>query len=288
MAEPGPRDIPDPIKRQVRQRCGFGCVICGLPLFEYEHLKGWANVQRHVADEITLLCDRHHREKTAGLLPLADVEAADSNPINTRSGASAPYDLHYSGQRCELVIGSNSAVVDQLAEGNGMCALMIDGVSLAHFRLSEGRLLLSFLLFDELNRLILRVVDNEVVYSIDAWDIEFVGTNLVLRQAARQLLADIVFEPEAGRVTVSRGRFLLNGVELLITPDYALVVNNRMQFSRMSLHNCAYGLVLGEMPQEFGAAVRISGIPRYLGDRAAAKQWADANMAEISDRPGGG
>lgn len=23
------RDIPDPIKRDVRQRCGFGCVICG-------------------------------------------------------------------------------------------------------------------------------------------------------------------------------------------------------------------------------------------------------------------
>jgi hypothetical protein len=253
--------------------------MCGLPLFEFEHLKGWANVQRHVAEEITLLCDRHHREKTSGLLPLADVEVADADPFNRRSGASTPYDLHFSGTHCELVIGSNTAVVDQLPEGGGMCALMIDGVSLAHFRLSEGRLLLSFLLFDEANRLILRVIDNELIYSIDTWDIELVGTNLVLRQAARQIYADILFEPKAGRVSVTRGRFLFNGVEVLVTPDYALIVNNRSLFSRNSMVNCQFGLVLGEMEQEFGSAVRFQGIPRYFGDRAAAKAWADANIA---------
>jgi hypothetical protein len=258
--------------------------VCGLPLFEFEHLKGWANVQRHVAEEITLLCDRHHREKTAGLLPIADVEAADATPFNLRTGVSAPYDLHFLGTRCEVVIGSNSAVVDPLVEGSGMCALMVDGVSLVHFRLNEGHLLLSLLLFDEANRLIFRVVDNELVYSVDTWDIELVGRNLVIRQAARQILADIRFDPQEGRVIVSRGRFLLNGVEVLVTPAYALVVNNRIQFSGTTMLNCAFGLVLGEMPQEFGAAVRIGGIPRYLGDRASAKQWADANMAERDGR----
>jgi hypothetical protein len=54
---------------------------------------GWANVQRHVAAEITLLCDKHHREKTGGLLPLAAVQAADQDPHNLRSGMSAPYSL---------------------------------------------------------------------------------------------------------------------------------------------------------------------------------------------------
>ena len=107
MAEastPGPRDIPEPIKRQVRQRCGFGCVVCGLPLFEFEHLKGWANVQRHVAEEITLLCDRHHREKTSGLLPIADIEAADASPFNFRTGVSAPYDLHFRGRDAKSLL----------------------------------------------------------------------------------------------------------------------------------------------------------------------------------------
>ncbi|WP_198036130.1 hypothetical protein [Salegentibacter sp. T436] len=69
--KPNSRNIPLPIQREVRQRCGFGCVICGLPLYEYEHMEEWAKVKRHDAEEITLLCDRHHREKTAGLLPKA-------------------------------------------------------------------------------------------------------------------------------------------------------------------------------------------------------------------------
>lgn len=57
-------------------------MVCGLPLYEYDHLLGWAAVQRHVAEEITLLCDKHHREKTLGLLSNEAVRAANANPLN--------------------------------------------------------------------------------------------------------------------------------------------------------------------------------------------------------------
>ena len=67
------RDIPLPIQREVRQRCGSGCVICGLPFYEYDHMLGCENVKSHVADEITLLCRLHHGGKTSGLLPAAAV-----------------------------------------------------------------------------------------------------------------------------------------------------------------------------------------------------------------------
>lgn len=40
--QPNSRNIPLPIQREVRQRCGFGCVICGMPLYEYEHMEEWA------------------------------------------------------------------------------------------------------------------------------------------------------------------------------------------------------------------------------------------------------
>ena len=275
---PSSRNIPEPMKREIRRRCGFGCVVCGLPLYEYEHLLGWANVQRHLAEEITLLCDRHHREKTGGLLPIDQVKAADSNPFNLQSGVSAVYDLHFSGTRCELNIGSNRAIADPLPDLAIMFALVIDGASLAHFRREDEHILLSLHLFDELNRLVLRVEDNELVYRVATWDIELVGKTLRLREAPRQLFAEIAIDPAASTVTISRGRFLLNGVELLLTPDYALVTNNAIQFSGNTMFNCGFGLVLGEMPQEVGCAVRIQGIPRYIGDRKAAKQWADANI----------
>jgi hypothetical protein len=31
------RDIPDHVAREVRQRCGFGCVCCGSALYQYHH-----------------------------------------------------------------------------------------------------------------------------------------------------------------------------------------------------------------------------------------------------------
>ena len=74
--KPSSRNIPLPIQRDVRRRCGFGCVLCGLPLYEYDHMLGWAQAQEHAANEITLLCDQHHREKTNGLLPSGAVRAA--------------------------------------------------------------------------------------------------------------------------------------------------------------------------------------------------------------------
>ena len=101
------RNIPLPIQREVRERCGFGCVVCGLPLYEYDHLVDWATVHSHVADDITLLCDRHHREKTSGLLPAEAVLEANSNPHNLQQGVSEPYDLHFAGEGCQVIAGGN-------------------------------------------------------------------------------------------------------------------------------------------------------------------------------------
>jgi trigger factor len=33
------RAIPEPIMREVRRRCGFDCVLCGLSLYEYERME---------------------------------------------------------------------------------------------------------------------------------------------------------------------------------------------------------------------------------------------------------
>src|SRR5260221_9229391 len=100
------RDIPDPIKRIVRQRCGFGCVVCGRPIYEYHHMLGFATVQRHVAAELTLLCPDHHSDQRKGLLPDAKVEKADRDPYNGRKHKSNRYRLQYSGSGCEIIMGS--------------------------------------------------------------------------------------------------------------------------------------------------------------------------------------
>ena len=277
---PTSRNIPWPIQREVRQRCGFGCVICGLPLYEYEHLEGWANVQRHVAAEITLLCDKHHREKTGGLLPIEDVIAADRDPHNKRAGVSAPYDLHYSGDECEIVIGSNRFTAQAGGdEGTLVIPIMIDGTVLVGAVLSDNHVLLNLLWFDEANLPILQIHANQLIHSVDPWDIQLVGRKLIVRAAHGKISLDIEFQVP-NRIVIQRGRLLLNGVELVIRPEYALVTNNRMLLSESTFGNMPIGLAIGQQPPIRPIAMVMEHVPRYQLDSEEAKKWANEQMKE--------
>lgn len=153
----------------------------------------------------------------------------------------------------------------------------VDGVPLLAFLLDDDHLLLNLLLFDENNNLILRIVNNQLAYSVSPWDIRLVGRNLVIRDAPRKILVDIAFDPP-NRIIISRGRFLCNGVEVLITPDYILVVNNATMMSKCQMENCHGGIIIGSKDMTSGTAIRLSSVPRYLGDRSAAIKWADESL----------
>ncbi len=57
------RNIPDPVARAVRQRCGFGCVVCGNAVYQYHHFSpSFAEARTHEACGITLLCGRCHQD----------------------------------------------------------------------------------------------------------------------------------------------------------------------------------------------------------------------------------
>jgi hypothetical protein len=260
------RNIPDPIKRAVRQRCGFGCVICGLPLYEYEHMLGWANVQRHVPEEITLLCDRHHREKTNGLLPVQVVKEADANPFNLRRGVSSPYYLHYSGdavyfQLSNSIIGNPFTQRDDLGNTWSYCtAISIDDVPILQYSRFNQELFLTVQLFDEFNEIALQIQENQLTYKTDSWDIEFTGRRLLLREAQRKILLDISFNaPDL--VIVNRGRLLLNGIELLVTPQ-------SFMFGQIKLEHLTImqelGIAIGaKYGRRQGAAFTFDNISRY-------------------------
>jgi hypothetical protein len=56
-----PRDIPEPIRRQVRQECGFGCVVCGFAIIQYHHFEPpFEQAVIHDPNGIALLCGHCH------------------------------------------------------------------------------------------------------------------------------------------------------------------------------------------------------------------------------------
>jgi hypothetical protein len=284
---PTSRNIPLPIKRAIRQRCGFGCVICGLPLYEYEHMLGWANVHRHVAEEITLLCDQHHSEKTKGLLPIETMTRANANPFNLREGVSSPYNLHYSGNGIFFAISTctfGNTDIYQDDEGNifSRCiAIAIDSVPILEYVKFNNELFLNLRLFDEFNECVLLIVENQLWYKTDTWDIEFVGRNLVIREKQRKILIDMIFNPPDS-IAIIKGRILLNGVEVLIKPDGLYINGNKPNLSN-ALIMSDICLALGVRPSnQGGAGFRLRGISRYSKDTKATQKVREEILADKS------
>lgn len=280
------RNIPHKIKREVRQRCGFGCVICGMPLYEYEHMEGWANVHRHVADEITLLCDRHHREKTGGLLPLTSVREANAKPFNKRDEVSKPYDLHFTGDDFAAYIGGNVFKGNLSRPPNStpweypvIIPVLIDGIPIVSFSIGDGHIFLNMVAFDEYNIPFLQIIENQLVYSTQPWDIELVGRKLTVRQSQKEILIEIEFMPPSA-VAITRGKILCNGVEVLVREKHIFVVNNGSMFM-MNIVESAVGLCIGNIPPGVGGAFGFNVLCRYGIDKAEMLKVEKVHLEQI-------
>lgn len=221
--------IPEPVRRAVRQRCGFGCVICGSPLVEYDHIDGWAKKWIHDVQRITLLCPAHHSEKTKGLLPKKEVEKATANPRNVSEGTSSPYGLWFAateGERCEFMFGTNRFISAPLTEGVHFTPIVVHDKPMIRFTYMDGRLLLSCRMANKERRLLLEIENNEVKISRTNWDVELEGQRLTLRTAPGEIALGIRFEPprtvhierihmvhEGHKIDLESGNLHIDGLE---------------------------------------------------------------------------
>lgn len=243
--------VPDPIKRDVRRRCGFGCVICGLPIYEYDHMTPYSEVGKHEASNLTLLCPDHHSQKTRGLLAESAVRTADASPANRAAGASRPMAVMGGTQQIAVELGSNLFV----SPGGSFAPLVVDGVVLLGVEIQDGQALLHALFFDEYNEPVLQVVASEVVYSVDTWDVEFSGQVLTLRSAPRQIQLRMRFDPQ-GKLTIDRAELYCNGVRILVD-GHSVVAGQQVTMSG-NMFQTPIGLAIGWAPPGSpGAGIRM-------------------------------
>ncbi len=222
---------------------------------------------------MTLLCHQHHGEATSGLFPKEEVIEANESPHNLRKGQSRPLLMHYEGNSCEIHIGSESFVTETKGQPAESLPLIVDGNPLIGFRLEDGHLFLYPQLFDQFNLPIINIYQNNLVYSISPWDIQFVGRTITIREQSRKFLTRLTFEPP-NKVTVDKGRFLYNGVEILVDSDYILLTNNNTYLKGNVYENYHGGLVIGSLPRPIRSAIRLEKINRYLGDSKESLAWA--------------
>jgi len=229
------RNIPAPTKREVRQYCGFGCVICGLSIIEYEHVDPpFSEAREHDPANITLLCPQCHEKVTRGFLSKETVKEASKNPYCKRKGYAREF-LDINKKHPKVVFGG-------ITLKNCQIPIMVRDIPLFEVKEAEeagGPYRLSANFYNSRGKPSLDILDNEW-HALDTnWDVEAVGGAITIRDDPKKISLRLVAEPPDG-VIIERLDMYLAGQHFLGNSD-TIQVGSRI-LTRVLVDGCRVGL----------------------------------------------
>jgi hypothetical protein len=237
------RYIPAPVSLEVRQRCGFGCVICGLAWYDYEHFDpDFKDATEHRADGITLLCMQCHAKRSRGVLSVESVREANKRPRCLQQGfASETFNF----AQTPIEVAFAGVTFTDVAK-----LIVINNYSILSVRPAEaflGPYRLSGIFADDTGATTLKIEDNVWSVGADSWDIDCEGPRIKIRNGPGDIALVLKAEPPT-RLVVERlnmqfnGHFLRGDANLLeISQDG----QHWMKFQSFSMTRCAVGIAIG-------------------------------------------
>lgn len=237
------RDIPEGIRRAVRQRDGFGCIVCGNAIIDYEHFEPeFADAEQHTVDGIILLCITCHGMKTRGRLSKETITKFRSNPTAKLQRFSAgPFDI---GDAPPSVIFGN------ISTRNVKDIIRIDGDSILSVKEPEqpgGPFRISANIRNRDGQPMLSIVDNEWRTSTSNWDVVVEGRNIVIRSALRDINMSLRTDPP-NQLTFERFQIMHKGIRIDCAEGRETTImmpqSNKLVTSGIDLVDCQAGVVL--------------------------------------------
>lgn len=237
------RTVPAAVKREIRSRCGFGCVICGLAYYDYEHFDpDFKDAKTHNARGMTLLCMQCNHKRARGTLSAETVARANLNPICKQKGFASemfdfgpePIEVKFAGVTfydCKVLIQ--------------VCG--VDLLSLSPPKEDGGPFLLSGFLADSTGATTLKIVDNEWFAGDASWDVEVVGPQITIRRGPGDIALQLKVAPPHAihieRIDMHVESYFLKGDEdcLRISRDG----KSWNTLSAIGLRACKVGISLG-------------------------------------------
>lgn len=166
------RPIPEEIKRIVRQKSGFGCVLCGLWLYNYHHIDPpFFEAKEHDPNRICILCSNHHDEFHRGKsITTQQILDAYNNPKAKEVGFSNKPFLELK-RPIKVNLGN-------FEFNNPHTILKIFGQTiLAIEDLDEQHIAITGKFFGKDSNLLLDITKNEFKIISGAWDVTELNTS---------------------------------------------------------------------------------------------------------------
>lgn len=230
------RHVPVDVKREVRRACGFGCVICGVTITDYEHFfPDFRDAHSHEADQIALLCPTHHREATNGILPKAQIAEARANPAAMKSGFARKDHPYFRGMP-SIFMGSTRIQCRAPLRVRGF-----EPIRVSHDD-EAGVALLSGYFSTPNGKGILKIQENWWDVSADNWDFENVGNRYVFRGPEGDKILELEFRaPDA--LIIKHLDTHINGVRVEVKGELLMCMG--MVLSAGSLTGTDVGICIG-------------------------------------------
>jgi hypothetical protein len=230
------RYVPAGIAREIRQRCGFGCVRCGLAFYDIEHFDpDFSDATSHNPDGMTLLCMQCNQKRARGTLSREAVAAANAAPKCREQGfASEVFDL-LSTTPVEVVFAGSTIIgCPVLISINGEPIL-----SLKAPEVPRQPYLLSGIFTDKDGCPTLSIENN--VYSVsDAnWDVTQEGALTTIRSGRGKIVLQLRVTPPS-KIIVERIEMHYAGVMISGDQD-VLKVSHDGGAHWTELRNCVAG-----------------------------------------------
>lgn len=216
-----PREIPDKVKREIRRRSKFACVICRAGIFDYEHIEPqYHDATIHDPENICCLCTACHAKVSRGHYSKAYVkekynEVQAANPSLLRP----PFDqLDFHEGKAEIRLGG-------LAYGSGLTTIIkyhgVELVSISPTYLSDVVGINALFMDDDGNET-LRISDNVWHGSLKAWDTEVIGPRIMVRKRKGQFSLKLRLEPP-GKIIIEKLDMRVADAHILVSErSYAL------------------------------------------------------------------
>ncbi|TCR69598.1 HNH endonuclease signature motif containing protein [Rhizobium sp. BK376] len=287
------RDIPSSVKKQVRQACSFGCVVCGQIPYDYDHLRiPFADAREHDPDDIVLLCDACHRRKTAHILSTDMILLA----MKHRTAAQSPTRFKLSALKHDFCV----SWAGNLIEANKN-VILVDGVPILSFAPTDNPLepiLISGSFSDRYGNVVCEIDQNEfLAKSASLGDLTVVSNRFTFRMPDGKIalqyslsdsildIKDIFHTKNDAYVYGKNGRLqvgnLFRGAALenceFYACDIAISVAStveRLDFSNVDMSRFPFGEAVGNVHSKNAVAIRIRGNAAFNVSSTMRYEWA--------------
>lgn len=212
------RTIPEDVKRQIRQACGFGCVCCGLAIASYEHIEPeFHEAASHDPEKMAYLCEGCHSRVTRKFWSKQKIKQARANPVCIQNGR-----CHDALDICQdddliLWIGSTRVVgIKTIFKVDDTTLLSIEPPEQpgAPYRLSGE-------FYDDEGNLLFRIIRNEWFGESKNWDIECIGGRIIIRTKPRNVSLQLLSNPPNG-IIVEKMNMLYKDARIYLDSFYRL------------------------------------------------------------------